>query len=66
MKVDTSLADLRGDDIRGIARAVLGHAYPDKTLDELTDKEIAVVADCIHFADETLAAVMPIVAEGRS
>jgi len=50
--------------IETIARQILGHAYPDKTFDELTDEEIETVADNLKYADETLAEVMPIVVEG--
>lgn len=44
-----------------IARQVLGHAYPDKTYEELSDDEIEVVARNLKHADEAMADVMPII-----
>jgi len=51
------------DDIESIARQVLGHAYPDRSFDELSAEEIETVADHLCWADETLSTIMPIVAE---
>lgn len=53
-------------DVEWIGRQILGHAYPDKTFDELTEEEIERVRYQLKWADETLAEIMPIVAKEES
>lgn len=51
------------DDLVAIARQCLGHAFPDKSFDELTVEDGELLADNLHHADEVLAEALSVCVE---
>jgi len=55
--------EVRQQSLNEIAFHILGHAYPDKSREEITLDDISDLRYTIKYADETLAEIMPICVE---
>lgn len=55
--------EVRQQSLNEIAFHVLGHAFPDKTRDEMTLDDISDLRYTIKYADTDLAVIMPLCVE---